>query len=228
MSHRPLDQLAKEKAIADKSRHITKKHHIRPDGVDRLDDSAAGGAYHHGGPYDATLFARNNSYESSPVKAVSSGNEEAIRATPKEKIADSLQGHRPLDGVAAYAPGQTDRNGHTYQYQEGDNMMIHGNPAGGAYKRIPGVQYHPDDIKGKGEPSYSLEKALKKDHQNETHDIEMSNKPAGDSLSQALKKEGYQDDDDGQVRRSGSFSKRLSGGLRKTIGGIKKAARHDE
>ncbi len=40
-------------------------------------------------------------------------------------------------------------------------MMTDLNPGGGAYKRWPGVQYHPDDVKGKGEPSYSIEKALK-------------------------------------------------------------------
>ena len=159
MSHRPLDQLAREKAIADKSRHSTRKHHIRPDSIDTLDDAGIS-AYHHGGPYDATLFARNNS-KNSPLQAVADSNAEALKATPKEKVIDSLQGHRPLDGVASYAPGQTDRMGHTYQYKQGENMMTADGAGGGAYRRWPGVQYHPDDIKGKGEPSYSLEKALK-------------------------------------------------------------------
>lgn len=140
---------------------MTRKHHIQPDTIDSL-DTVTGTAYHHGGPYDATLFARNNS-SSGPLNALIDSNAETLKATPHEKVIDSVRGHRPLDGVAAYAPGETDRNGHIYNYREGDNMMIDGNPAGGAYKRWPGVQYHPDDIKGKGEPSYSIEKALK-DH----------------------------------------------------------------
>lgn len=138
---------------------MTRKHHIRPDTIDTLDNSGLG-SYHHGGPYDATLFARNNT-TNSPLAALKDSNAEALRATPKERIIDSVQYHRPLDGVAAYAPGDYDRNGRLYTYEEGDNMMINNTAAGGAYKRWPGVQYHPDDIKGKGEPSYSIEKALK-------------------------------------------------------------------
>lgn len=160
MSHRPLDQLAREKAIADKSRHATKKHHIQPDTIDNLDTVGAG-AYHHSGPYDATLLARNNTRDS-PLAALKDSNAEILKATPKAKIMDSLRGHRPLDGVAAYPPGAVDQlTGQRYDYEQGENLMIDGNPGGGAYKRYDGVEYHPDDIKGKGEPSYSIEKALK-------------------------------------------------------------------
>ena len=119
----------------------------------------AGSAYHHSGPYDATLFARNNS-SSGPLGALVDSNAETLRATPHEKIVDSVRGHRPLDGVAAYAPGETDPNGHTYAYRQ-TNMMLDADAPGGAYKRWPGVQYHPDDIKGKGEPSYTIEMQLK-------------------------------------------------------------------
>lgn len=162
----PLNQLSREKAVADRARHITRHHAVRPDTIDSLDASGIG-AYHHEGPYDATLFARNNSWRSSPVAAVAESNNEALKATPHEKIVDSVQGHRPLDGVASYPPGVTDRNGQTYNYREGDNMMTEENAPGGPYKRWPGVQYHPDDIKGKGEPSYTVEKALKEKDANE-------------------------------------------------------------
>jgi hypothetical protein len=214
MSHRPLDTLTKEKYTSDRMRHATRKHHIRPDSIDKLDNVA--GAYHHGGPYDATLFARNNS-KNSPLDAVSQTNAEALKATPREKIADSVQGHRPLDGTAAYAPGQMDRNGHLYEYEQGENMMTDLNPGGGAYKRWPGVQYHDDDIKGKGEPSYSIEKALK-EHKLEDKEgaIEMkthSRKSSGNNPFSDNAGNG----DATNFGRSSSLK-----GLRKRIGSIKK------
>jgi len=223
-SHRPLDTLTKEKHVADRARHATKKHHIMPDTIDNLDHSG-GTAWHHGGPYDATLFARNNT-SNSPLAAVATSNAEALKATPRERIVDSVQRHRPLDGVAAYAPGNMDRLGNVYNYEEGDNMMIEGGPEGGAYKRWPGVQYHPDDIKGKGEPSYSIEKAFKDHNINEekpeNNGIELTSRHR--SSSGAIPLEPWHEDGDGQqhLGRSGSFSKRLSGGLKKRFGSIKK------
>ena len=212
MSHRPLDTLKKEKHTADRSRHSTRKHHIRPDSIDQLDDAAS--SYHHGGPYDATLWARNNSHNS-PLQAVAGTNKEALKATPRDKIVDSLRGHRPLDGVASYAPGQMDPNGQLYQYEQGENMMTDLNPGGGAYKRWPGVQYHPDDIKGKGEPSYSLEKAFK-DHSLEEKSgvdgIEMKSHSHKRSSSGAMRDENVD-----TVGRSGSFK-----GLKHRIGGLRK------
>merc|ERR1711939_894394 len=89
MSHRPLDTLAKQKHVADRSRHVTRKHHIQPDTIDSLDNSG-GAAWHHGGPYDATLFARNNSVNS-PVAALSQSNAEALKATPKENLVTVLR-----------------------------------------------------------------------------------------------------------------------------------------
>ncbi|KIX01747.1 uncharacterized protein Z518_09474 [Rhinocladiella mackenziei CBS 650.93] len=224
MSHRPLDTLTKEKAVADRSRHSTRKHHIQPDTIDKLDHSG-GTAWHHGGPYDATLFARNNS-SNSPLAALAGSNAEALKATPKEKIMDSVIGHRPLDGVAAYAPGNQDRNGNVYCYEEGDNMMIESGPEGGAYKRWPGVQYHPNDVKGKGEPSYSIEKAFKdhsiRDEKVETNGNGIEMKSRTRSSSGAIPSEGW-DDGEGQMNRSGSISKRLSGGLKKRFGSIKRS-----
>lgn len=251
MSHRPLDTLTKEKHRADRARQTSRKHHIPPDTIDSL-DRVGGAAYHHGGPYDATLFARNNS-SSGPLGALQASNAETLRATPREKVIDSVRGHRPLDGIATYAPGETDRNGHTYTYVEGENMMIDANPAGGAYKRWPGVQYHPDDIKGKGEPSYSIEKALKEHggdekkgagayrDQPEQSGMEMKthshSHPHSHSQSQSQSQSrhasgnsalsGVFDDGEGAtgtgVRRSGS----LSTGLKKRWGSVKRHMHRD-
>lgn len=158
-SHRPLNMLKEDAKLAHRAPHLRKKHQVGPDTVDRMDNLA--GHYHHEGPYDATLLARNMTYTNSPVEAVSTTNEEALKATPREMISDSVEKHRPLDGVAMVPPGMTDRYGNTYNYTEGTDMMIDPTAEGGAYKRWPGVKYLPEDLKGKGEPSYSLEKALK-------------------------------------------------------------------
>lgn len=213
----PLDQLAREKAEADRARHLTKKHAVRPDLIDGLDSTGVG-HYHHEGPYDATLFARNNSWKSSPVAAVARTNEEALKATPHEKVMDSVQRHRPLDGVAAYPPGTTDRNGQRYDYTEGENMMLDERAEGGAYKRWAGVQYHPDDIKGKGEPSYSIEKALK-EHSLEEKDnggIEMSTNRSR-SGSTAYRNDAF-GEEESSLGRSGSLSNKL----KKRVGSLRK------
>ena len=224
MSHRPLDVLTKEKHTADRMRHSTRKHHIRPDSIDKLDE--VGATYHHGGPYDATLYARNNSKDS-PLQALRDSNSEALKATPQEKIVDSLKGHRPLDGTAAYAPGEMGRNGHVYEYEQGENMMTDLNPGGGAYKRWPGVQYHRDDIKAKGEPSYSLEKALK-DHSLEekagVDGIEMKSQHRSRASSGAMPTAVYDDGNENMVGRSGSFSR----GVKKRIGSLRKKSPKDE
>lgn len=224
----PLDQLAREKAVADRARHITKNHAIRPDTIDSLDQSGLGLGYHHEGPYDATLFARNNSSKLSPVAAVADSNNEALKATPHEKIIDSVRGHRPLDGVAAYPPGETDRNGQTFHYQEGENMMVDLNPEGGAYKRWPGVQYHPDDIKGKGEPSYSIEKALKEHSLEDKPDHKRDPTVGGIELksNHSRHSSGASPfvDDGADLNRRGSLSNRL----KKRVGSLKKKLTTDE
>ena len=234
-SHRPLDQLAREKAIADKSRHVTKKHQIRPDTIDNLDTVGAG-AYHHSGPYDATLLARNNTRDS-PLAALKDSNAETLKATPRENVLDSVRGHRPLDGVAVYPPGSIDRlTGQIYDYEQGENMMIDNNPGGGAYKRYPGLQYHPDDIKGKGEPSYSMEKSLKdakiSDEKDGEHRKDMADGIEMTSHRSRQSSARISIDEDGSgVRRSGSFSKRLSdggAGLKKRIGSLRRKVQHDE
>lgn len=133
-SHRPLERIRQETKAANRAPHLRKKHIPGPDTIDRLD--CTGGRYHHDGPYDATLLARNVSLLHSPVQAVSRSNMEALKATPREKVMDSLHKHYPLDGVAFTPPGVADRDGQVYHYEEGSNMMIED---GGDYKRWPGV-----------------------------------------------------------------------------------------
>ncbi|KAH7319329.1 hypothetical protein BKA65DRAFT_514345 [Rhexocercosporidium sp. MPI-PUGE-AT-0058] len=166
MSHRPLDQLRKETKAANRSPHLRKKHIPGADSIDRLDKSMMGGLYHHEGPYDATLMSRNTNVKYAPVDAVKSTNEEALKATPKEYIKDSLTKHVPLQGTSVIPPGFEDFSGKRMDYEEGADLMREPDAAGGAYKRWDHVKYLPEDLKGKGEPSYSIEKALK-DHKEE-------------------------------------------------------------
>lgn len=130
-SHRPLEIIKRDTRLANRAPHLRKKHHVGPDTIDSLD--TVGGAYHHEGPFDATLLARNFAVDSSPVAAVRESNIEALKATPREMIHDSLRAHRPLDGVALVPPGVPDRNGQVYDYEE-KNLIIEGD-----YKRWPGI-----------------------------------------------------------------------------------------
>lgn len=85
--------------------------------IDRL-DNVGGFSYHHEGPYDATYRATNTSKKHGPVYALKESTEEALKATPRDKIIDSIEGRRPLDGVAFFPPGTTDRDGQRYDYKE--------------------------------------------------------------------------------------------------------------
>jgi hypothetical protein len=109
-----------------------------PDIIDRLDPAIGGRAYHHEGPYDAASLARNRDPKYAPVAALETTNSEAIRATPQENIRDALEKHKPLDGVAAVPPGQPDRLGRTYDYEEGTDMMREGFNGGPGYKQWSG------------------------------------------------------------------------------------------
>ncbi|KAJ4409121.1 hypothetical protein N0V91_002938 [Didymella pomorum] len=157
----PLDTIRKETKTAHRAHHLRKKNFQGADVIDRLDKTGMS-RYHHEGPYDAASIARNRDKKYSPVAAVQESNEEALRATPRENIQDAVERHRPLEGVATVPPGMPDKFGRVYNYEEGTDMQR--DPLNkGDYKRVPGVQYHPDDLKGKGEPSYTIEKQLK-DH----------------------------------------------------------------
>ena len=142
-SNRPLDVLRHETKIAHRSPHLRKEHVPGPDSIDTLD--TVGGGYHHEGPYDATLLSRNTRHYSSPIEAVRGTNNEALKATPREKIHDSLNNHRPLDGTAMVPPGERDQMGRMYDYEEGTDMMIEN---GGNYKRWPGVVRFPTPSSG--------------------------------------------------------------------------------
>lgn len=137
-SVKPLDIIRRDSKKAHRSPHLRKKHIPGADSIDRLDPTSSM-PYHHEGPYDAALLARNTSYESSPVAALADSNREALKATPAENIKEALERHKPLDGVAIVPPGERDRLGRVYNYEEGTDMMRENNPEGGAYKQWPGV-----------------------------------------------------------------------------------------
>ncbi|KAJ5664625.1 hypothetical protein N7462_011438 [Penicillium macrosclerotiorum] len=121
---------------------------VNPDIIDELDDVTAY-SYHHEGPYDAVCPERNRVSQHSPLEAVRESNEEALRATPRDKIIDSLHSHRPLDGTAFFPPGTADRDGHVYDYEEGINMM---NDFGN-FMRLPGNRYTDKDFEN--DPFYT-------------------------------------------------------------------------
>ena len=242
-SHRPLDMIKRDTKMANRAPHLQKKHIVGSDSIDQLDN--IGGKYHHDGPYDATLLARNTSYLNSPVEAVSGTNEEALKATPREKIVDSIQKHRPLDGVALTPPGMTDSMGRTYDYQEGADLMIEE----GNFRRWPGVvghvfgfvlqrllisfqKYLPEDLKGKGEPSYSLEKALKehKVHRRGLSDgnsgYEMTSQPVSSSNRErpSSNEQNYAqlEGENHSIRRSNTTGKKTANRLSKGLGSLRR------
>ena len=63
-------------------------------------------------------------------------NDEALRATPREKIYDAVTKHRPLEGVANIPPGMPDGFGRVLDYEEGADLQ---REPGGDYRRWPGV-----------------------------------------------------------------------------------------
>ncbi|KAI1497049.1 hypothetical protein F5X99DRAFT_398178 [Biscogniauxia marginata] len=161
MSARPLEQIKRDTKAANRAPHLRKKNFVGADPIDVLDNVGVGGAYHHGGPYDATLAPRNRDPRYAPVAAVRETNMEALKATPYENVQDSLQKHVPLQGTASIPPGMRDLSGRRMTYEEGADLMREPDAPGGPYKRYEHVQYHPDDLKGKGEPSFTIERDLK-------------------------------------------------------------------
>ncbi|KAI0452365.1 hypothetical protein F5B21DRAFT_506380 [Xylaria acuta] len=157
---RPLEQIKRETKAANRAPHLRKANRTRPDQIDALDDIAPGGAYHHDGPYDAALASRNRDARYAPLAAVEESNRAALRATPAANVADAVARHVPLQGTAAVPPGEADYTGNVMDYEEGADLMREPDAPGGAYKRYEHVQYHPDDLKGKGEPAYTIERDL--------------------------------------------------------------------
>lgn len=240
-----MDVLRRDSKKAYRSPHL-KKHHIPgADTVDRLDPAIGGKAYHHEGPYDAALLARNTSYRNSPVAALETSNQEALKATPRENVQDALERHKPLDGVAVVPPGMPDRFGRVYNYEEGADLMHEENNDGPGYKRWPDKDYSPDDLKGKGD-TFELDRALRAHKISDDGGIEMQD---GRNLRKSYDQQqragaidsrdpveiaGGQDkyvemefahtrDADARVKRSGS----LRDGLKKRIGSLRRK-HHDD
>ncbi|RDA85927.1 hypothetical protein CP532_0833 [Ophiocordyceps camponoti-leonardi (nom. inval.)] len=133
------------------------------DSIDALDSSTPEGHhYHHAGPYEAALPIRNLNPRLSPLAATHASNVEALRATPRQNVLDSLRLHKPIHGVASVPSGGVDGQGNRMEYEEGADIMRDSDAAGGPYKRWPGLDYHPDDLKGKGEPAYTTTMARSK------------------------------------------------------------------
>ncbi|KAK7962365.1 uncharacterized protein PG986_003190 [Apiospora aurea] len=241
MSHRPLEQIKKENKAAQRGPHLRKTTLPRADPIDTL-DNILGHSYHHEGPFDATLASRNLNKKYAPIEAVKSTNMEALKATPNELVQDSLTKHVPLQGTANIPPGMMDFSGRRMSYEEGADLQREQFASGGPSRRYDDVDYHPDDLKGKGEPSYTLERAFKHGKSASVGDgpgvYEMQ--PRGMSNSSPSKdKEG-----DLELRRgpsgsgahttssdspfgggsSSSPGKRLSTGLKKRIGSIRRKA----
>lgn len=137
MSHRPLAILTREYRAADRAPHLHNPHRQQPhDTIDALDITGpVPGVYHHGGPFDAAMKARNLNKKYAPVEAVRSTNMEALKATPSEFVQDSLVKHVPLQGTAVIPPGMKDFSGRTMQYEEGADLMREEDADGGPYKR---------------------------------------------------------------------------------------------
>jgi hypothetical protein len=153
--------LRREHRAADRAPHLHNVHRKQPsDTIDKLDESGPI-PHHHEGPFDAASQARNRGKARAPVDAVKDSNMEALKATPKEYIQDSTYKHVPLQGTAVVPPGLRDMSGNIMDYVEGTDMNRTRDASGGAMGRWDFVEYHPEDLKGKGEPSYTVEKQLK-------------------------------------------------------------------
>ncbi|KAK0731385.1 hypothetical protein B0H67DRAFT_639789 [Lasiosphaeris hirsuta] len=173
MSHRPLAMLKRDHRAADHAPHLRSGHRRQQpsDTIDSLDHSGPNPniPYHHGGPFDPTMKARNANKMYSPVEAVRDTNLEALKATPEIYLKDSLSRHVPLQGTAIVAPGMTDMFGRTMDYEEGADLMRESDAPGGAYKRWDHIRYADDDLKGKGEPIFSLDKATRSTKKSESN-----------------------------------------------------------
>ncbi|KAJ5731448.1 uncharacterized protein N7483_005956 [Penicillium malachiteum] len=151
--HHPVEPKRRRDSMASipkrsRSKYSRNSMLVNPDIIDEL-DNVTSYSYHHEGPYDAICPERNRVSQHSPLEAVRESNEEALRATPRHKIIDSINSHRPLDGTAFYPPGTTDRDGQSYDYEEGSNMMNdYGN-----FMRLPGKKFTDDDFKN--DPFYN-------------------------------------------------------------------------
>lgn len=194
-SHQPLDIIRRDSKKAYRSPHLHKRSIPGADMIDRLDPAIGGVAYHHEGPYDAALMARNRNEKNAPLGALKDSNQEALKATPKENIKDALERHKPLDGVAVVPPGQPDRFGRRYEYEEGADLMHEGSSGDAGYKHWNTKDYDPDDLKGESEPTFSLDRALRAHTINE-NGIEMEDRAAASKDYRERQRKGTLDQRD--------------------------------
>jgi hypothetical protein len=216
---------------------------------------------HMPGADDATLLARNMDYKYSPIEAVRGTNEEALKATPREYVKDSLEKHVPLQGTAIIPPGMAGLDGRTMEYEEGADLMREPDAPGGPYRRwehvvcclsLPVAQhpltsiqkYLPDDYKGKGEPSFSIEKALKNHDRNahrrvlsdgnsayemQSRNPESSRQRSASGSYADAKIEGKattsarQEEAESSVKRSNTTGRRVGEGLKKRFGSLRRS-----
>jgi hypothetical protein len=232
LAPRPLDVIRNDARAAEKP-HRHRKRISDVDQIDALD--TIGGTYHHGGPYDATLISRNLNKKYSPVAAVQDSNMETLRATPREYIIDSLERHLPLQGTATVPSGGMDISGRRMSYEEGADLMREPDAPGGAFKRWDHMKYHPDDLKGKGEPSYTFEKDLKEKkraQRGEPDEIEMQSglySRGGPSKHQRSISIAFRDNssssgnayNNSDLQRRNSTGKKLSNGLKRRWGSLR-------
>jgi len=225
-SHKPLDIIRRDSKKADRSPHLKRRHQPGADLIDRLDPGVGGKTYHHEGPFDAALLARNSSYDSSPIAALKTSNEETIKATPEEKVRDAIEKHKPLEGVADIPSGQMDRFGRTYNYEEGADLQHEPTEDGPGLGRWGGQDYHPEDLKGKGEPHFSLDRAMRAHKIDDVDGIEMEERAAslgiqtssgsGDRVAAVSGSNAA-----GDIKRTGSL--RAAGeNLKKRIGSLRR------
>ncbi|KAK7914646.1 hypothetical protein PG985_012349 [Apiospora marii] len=251
MSHRPLDQIKRETKVANRGHHLRKNTLPGTDPIDTL-DNILGHSYHHDGPFDATLASRNANKKYAPLEAVKSTNEEALKATPKEIVQDSLTKHVPLHGTANIPPGMSDMSGRRMSYEEGTDLQRERFASGGPSRRYDDGDYHPDDLKGKGEPSYTLERAFKHGKSASVGDgpgiYEMQPRSSSKSspskegdvmVRQRSRSSSFGEGPSGSVTRatatdspfggssSSSPGKRIATGLKKRIGSIRRKAGRD-
>ncbi|KAM3440571.1 hypothetical protein MY4824_002019 [Beauveria thailandica] len=227
MSHRPLDMIRRETRAADR-RH--RKRFSEADTIDLLD--TIGPTYHHDGPYDATLASRNVNPRYAPVEAVRDSNMAALRATPREFIQDALIHHRPLQGTATIPSGGVDASGNVLVYEEGADLMREPDAPGGAYRRYDFIDYHPDDLKGKGEPSFSIERDQKRGKGQAEAGFEMESNPL---MAKSLRRRsslpsgrssgahaGGSGDEEQSLGRQNSTGRRISQGLKRRFGSLRR------
>jgi len=88
-------------------------------------------------------------------------------------------------------------------------------------------EYHPDDIKGKGEPSYSIDRALKEHKmygdKGKPDDIELQERrvtTVGPNSHAEVPAD--RNEDNSRTTRSGNNKKHSFGGLKKRIGSLRR------